>query len=166
MIHDDSAGKAKYERSFKPVKVPIHNDASYETVLRQCKPIVWPTNKENSEENVHYYLADGSGISVYAGGNFELISPVESCKKEILPWTLQNYFRVSRVAYPSRVRLYVVKGGNNEEKSNSVIVKLTVISSYNILFLGIEYSGSDSCCQEHNTVVTEMEIQSSSSGTM
>ena len=108
MVHDGSIGKAKYERSFKPVKVPIHGDASYETVLKQCKPLIWP-NKEDTSTS-QYYLAGGSGVSIYAGGSFELILPKQESKKEVLPWTLHNYLRVSRITYPSRARLYIVKG--------------------------------------------------------
>ena len=102
------SSKTRFDRSFKPVKVPIHCEALYDNILSQCKQVVWSDDKEIDTHR--FYLADGSGASIYAGGNFELTSPLENGKKEILPWTLQNYLRVSKVAFPSRARIYVVKG--------------------------------------------------------
>ena len=104
-----SSRKVKFDRSFKPIKIPIHLEASYSDILKKCRDCLWP----DQDEDDHYYLADGSGASIFAGGKFELVSPGiigEDKRKETLPWTLQNYLRVSKVTYPSRARIYIVKG--------------------------------------------------------
>ncbi len=115
MVQDASNQKAKYDRSLKPIKVPFHSQASYDTILCKCKELLWPREDmaDDDDDDAIYYLADGSGTSIYAGGRFELVPITDTAKKEILPWTLQNYLRVSKVKYPSRLRFYVVKGDHN-----------------------------------------------------
>ena len=44
-------------------------------------------------------------------GKFELVSSLDGKERmDILPWTISNYLRVSKVIYSSRARIYVVKG--------------------------------------------------------
>ena len=69
-----------FDRSFKPVKVPIHCEALYDNILSQCKQVVWSDDKEIDTHR--FYLADGSGASIYAGGNFELTSPLSGKRQK------------------------------------------------------------------------------------
>ena len=121
MIQVAPDSKVKFDRSFKPVKIPIHMEASYTEILKKCKEFLWPDQSEEQDDNTHsYYLSDGSGASIYAGGKFELVSPNDSKRKETLPWTLQNYLRVSKITYPSRARIYIVKIDGNS--ASAVII--------------------------------------------
>lgn len=85
--------KVKFDRSFKPIKIPIHMEASYSEILEKCRDLLWPDSEDEDSAIAEYYLADGSGASVYAGWKFVLVSPMvnDGRRKETLPWTLKNY---------------------------------------------------------------------------
>ena len=53
-----------------------------------------------------FYLSDASG-AVIDDARFKLDQPDGTTRE--LPWTLDNYLRVSALKYPSRTRLYCDK---------------------------------------------------------
>ena len=113
MIQDPKNQKGKFDRSFKPIKIPFHCESTYKEILEKCQEILWP-----NERNAKFCLADGSGTSIQAGGQFELA-------KTIIPWTLQNYLKVSQITYPSRARIYLVKE-DSTSRSRFTIMLLCV----------------------------------------
>ena len=103
MIQDPKNQKGK----FKPIKIPFHCESTYKEILEKCQEILWP-----NERNANFFLA---GTSIQAGGQFELA-------KTIIPWTLQNYLKVSQITFPSRARIYLV----NEDSTSRSIMLLCV----------------------------------------
>ena len=51
-------GKQKVDKTFEPVKVNIHSQATYDRVLSKCIAAAW---KEEKVENVSYTLTDTGG---------------------------------------------------------------------------------------------------------
>ena len=60
-------------------------------MLRKCRETVWPGAKDT--ENYRYSLADGSAFSI----------DLPDGGKDSLPWTHNNYLRVSNIKYASRM---------------------------------------------------------------
>ena len=109
MIQDPKNQKGK----FKPIKIPFHCESTYKEILEKCQEILWP-----NERNANFFLA---GTSIQAGGQFELA-------KTIIPWTLQNYLKVSQITYPSRAPIYLVK---EDSTSRSRFIIMLLCAYYN-----------------------------------
>ena len=90
------------DRTFTPSKVAFHRDASHAIVLKKSHRNVW----SDCEEDFQFFLADGSG-SCIEPKDFE--TDLEDGKQQVVPWTLDNYLKVSNIRFPSRARLYCVK---------------------------------------------------------
>ena len=100
-----NAEKAKgiLDRSFPSLKIPLHKECSYTDLNNKCKQYVWA---DSSDTNYTYYMADGSGTGI---GSCSFNIDLKDSRKTVLPWTLENYLRVSSVKYPSKLRLYCVR---------------------------------------------------------
>ena len=101
MFYKRKLHRGVQDRSFTPVKVPMHRDSSHAQVLTKGVSSVFA----DAIEGAHFYLSDGSGHTI-TGDDFIVDYPDESNEK--IPWTLNNYLRVSCIKYPSRARLYCV----------------------------------------------------------
>ena len=88
------------DRSVPLTKLCFHRDATYNAVLEKCRRRFW------GSEEAEYYLADGGGASI-AATDLEVGLSDGSVSK--IPWTLQNYLRVTGLRFPSRTRLYCVQ---------------------------------------------------------
>jgi hypothetical protein len=94
--------KGILDKSYPSVKVPLHKDITSTILLKKCQEVVWG----KSPANYTYFMADGSGSAI-GSDSFDIEHP--NGLKEILPWTLTNYLKVSNIKYPSRLRLYCVR---------------------------------------------------------
>jgi hypothetical protein len=95
--------KGMMDRKFINIKIPFHKDCSGIDMLDKCKEAVWGAEAGKDYE---YFLADGSGTTLDTN-SFSIDHP--NGVKETLPWTLNNYLRVSNIKYPSRLRLYCIR---------------------------------------------------------
>ena len=100
MEFDFSKAKGVLDRSFPLSKIAFHKDCSAVDALQKCRETVWG---EEKSQHYDYFLADGSGSSI--GSTAFTVSNSDG-SKEILPWTVSNYLRISGLKYPSRMRLY------------------------------------------------------------
>ena len=97
------AGKAKgiLDRSFPSVKIPIHKDSSYADLKEKCRECVWgdPSNEYS------YYMADGTGTAI---GSNSFSIDLEDKTKTVLPWTLNNYIKVSAIPITTLIITVVI----------------------------------------------------------
>ena len=93
MIFNRKKGRASQDRNFKPIKVIFNKSASYRDVLSTCTKAVWPD--KSNDQLASFYISDNTGTSI----DFKIDDEV--------PWTLQNYIRISS-KYPSKTRIYSV----------------------------------------------------------
>ena len=101
-MYNEDKQRGVVDRTFTPSKVAFHRDASHATVLKKSQRNVW----SDCEEDFQFFLADGSG-SCIEPKDFEI--DLEDGKQQVVPWTLDNYLKVSNIRFPSRARLYCVK---------------------------------------------------------
>ena len=102
MEYDCIKVKGTMDRSFAPIKIAFHKDCTSQDMLNKAREVVWG----ESSPSYQYFLADGSGTAIDSS-SFDLDLP--DGRKETLPWTLNNYLRVSSIKFPSRVRLYCAR---------------------------------------------------------
>ncbi len=102
MEFNSDKAKGVLDRNFPAVKVPLHKDCLYDDLVEKCKEYVW----NDSSPEYDYYIADGTGTAI-GSKSFHIDS--EDGRKTILPWTLNNYLKVSSMKYPSRLRIYCVR---------------------------------------------------------
>lgn len=102
MEFNPEKAKGVLDKGFPSVKIPLHKDSSYINLIEKCKASVWP----DSTNDYKYYMADGTGAAI---GSDSFHIDCEDKRKTVLPWTLNNYLKVSSVKYPSRLRLYCVR---------------------------------------------------------
>ena len=105
MKYNDKDQRGVLDRSFKPIKLNFHKQSSYETVLEKLKRVAWGTEDKGGAIGGTYFLADASGVLIQQK-NFEIQGATG--KREVLPWTLENYVQVSGLRYPSKTRLYCI----------------------------------------------------------
>ena len=101
MEYDYDKAKGILDKSFPLIKVAFHKDCSSSDIILKCQECVW----DHSDKNYEYYIADGSGSAICSNFNVDL----SDGSRQSLPWTLNNYLRVSSIKYPSRLRLYCVR---------------------------------------------------------
>ena len=116
MTYNAKEQKGSRDKSFTPIKVAFSKNSSHDQVLTKCVSHTW---KQDSVPGLidQFYLSDGSGSAI-PNENFEI--DLEDGTKETVQWTLQNYFKVSGVRYPSRTRLYCVKVPSGEMNINVI----------------------------------------------
>ena len=118
MWFDCKKQKGVLDRSFVPLKIPLHKENDYDEVLQTC--IEHVSYNLLSDKTFLYvlllkvwkdapegdcFIADGSGSRI-GGRDFPLTR--KDGPSTTLPWTLSNYIKLSGATYPSRVRLYCV----------------------------------------------------------
>ena len=111
-----NAEKAKgiLDRSFPTVKIPLHKECSYKDLNDKCKQYVWG---DSSDADYKYYMADGTGTGI---GSSSFHIDLKDSRKTVLPWTLENYLKVSSVKYVSKLRLYSVRKLNPGRPINNI----------------------------------------------
>lgn len=118
-----------HDRSFHTVKLAFHKDCSPGDMLTKAIEYVWG----DADCNYHYYLADGSGSAIGTHG-FSIASPGGTRRE--LPWTLDNYIKISGLKYASRVRVYCARKFKAGIKwyyvSMAVIVSVVILLCQNL----------------------------------
>ena len=105
MYHDEKLGHGKTDRSFDLMKINFDREERYEKIIEKCKRIVWSDFGANASRQ--FYLADGSGTCIEQPQSQFEVSRADG-QQEVLPWTLENYLKVSNLKFASRARLYCV----------------------------------------------------------
>jgi len=100
MIHDDKTSRGKADRHYSMMKINFDPENGYEEVLKKSQRLTWPGIKGK------FYLSDGSGSSIQQP-QFEITGADGST--DIIPWTLENFIKISNAKFPSRTRLYCVR---------------------------------------------------------
>ena len=103
MYNYPKCGKGILERSFKPAKIAVRRDSSYQRLLEKCKSAVFPEGAGTSDQ---VYVADASGVCICS--NPFLTIDTSSGEEKTIPWTLQTYIQLAGSKYPSKTRLYCV----------------------------------------------------------
>ena len=98
------------DRSFQSVKVLFHRDSSAAVIRDKLQRLFWSNSEGGS-----FYLADATGVSIESP-HFEIEGADGS--KSIVPWTLQNYLKMSSTRYASWTRLYIVKSPASSRPSS------------------------------------------------
>ena len=98
------------DQLFKSVKVLFHRDSSATVIREKLQRLFWPNS-----EGCSFYLADATGVLIESP-HFEIEGADGS--KSIVPWTLQNYLKMSSTRYASRTHLYIVKSPTSSRPSS------------------------------------------------
>ena len=85
-------------------KIVFHRSCSYQHMLKKCTAKLFP---DEQSDNFHYYLADSTGLSLSKDGLLSIDD--EDGIEKTIPWTLQNYLKVSNIKYASKTKLFCVQ---------------------------------------------------------
>ena len=103
MNYDRKKLRGVQDRSFVPVKLVFHKEASLKDVLATCKDATWPSHDPPTAK---YHLPDGSGAKISSRSKLDI--GLRGGERTQQPWTISNYLKVSGT-YPSRMRVYCVR---------------------------------------------------------
>ena len=116
MVYSRHLQRGVHDLSFLTKKIPLHKQFMHKQVLDKAARSVW--NDDVISDKL--YLSDASG-AVIDDARFKLDQPDGTTRE--LPWTLDNYLRVSALKYPSRTRLYCVKVLDLQEDDGKLLFK-------------------------------------------
>ena len=95
MNYDRKKLRSVQDRSFVPVKLAFHKEASLKDVLATCKDATWPSRDPAAARDpptAKYYLADGSGAKISSRSKLDI--GLRGGERTQQPWTISNYLKV------------------------------------------------------------------------